>query len=123
MKVVQTPAYLAAVMGLVALAGCASPRYEDKYAWSEGWRKAEVVSVQTAAELERPRFYTCVRNAGAEQSATTSFAVVKYRQFSRTQRWAVPVEPGHALAAGQAVYVKVDDCSTQPVAADGGRRR
>ena len=54
---------------------------------------------------------------------TTKFAVVKYRQFSRTQRWAVPVEPGHAFAAGQAVYVKVDDCSTQPVAAAGGRRR
>lgn len=74
MKAVRAPFYLA---GALLLTGCASTVYEGKYDWSEGWRKAEVVAVKTAAEMERPRFYTCVRTATPEQLASTRFAVVK----------------------------------------------
>lgn len=52
---------LAVGAGLLALAGCASEPYEGKYAWSDGWRKGEVVAVQTSAEMKRPRFHACVR--------------------------------------------------------------
>lgn len=48
---------LASSVASVALASCANTN-EGKYAWSEGWRKAEVVAVQTAAEMERPRSTT-----------------------------------------------------------------
>lgn len=112
MKAAQQIRRLAAGVAVLALAGCASTPYEGKYAWSEGWRKGEVIAVQMAAQMERPRFYTCVRNASAEQLASTKFAVVKYRQMSRTQRRAVPLRLGATIASGQAVYVKVDDCGT-----------
>jgi hypothetical protein len=89
---------------------------EGKYAWSECWRKAEVVAVQIAGEMRRPRFHTCVRNASPEQMSTTKFAIVKYRKVSRTHTLAVPLQPADMVAPGNAVYVKVDDCTT-PIAA------
>jgi hypothetical protein len=112
MKAVQQTRLLVAGAAFLALAGCANTPYEGKYAWREGWRKAEVIAVQTAAEMGRPRFYTCVRRAGAEELATTKFAVVKYRQLSRTQRHAVPLRDGDNVAAGDKVFVKADDCKT-----------
>lgn len=107
MKTIRVPFYLA---GALLLTGCASTVYEGKYDWSEGWRKAEVMAVQTAPEMERPRFFTCVRQANPEQLATTRFAVVKYRQLSRNQRQAVPLQPGESAAVGESVYVKAGDC-------------
>lgn len=106
MKVVQLARSVGGATALLALVGCASTPYEGKYEWSEGWREAEVIAVQTAADMERPRFYTCVRNATPEQLATTKFAVVKYRQMSRTQRRAVPLQAGEAVAVGESVYIK-----------------
>ena len=113
------PFYLA---GALLLTGCASTVYEGKYDWSQGWRKAEVVAVQTAAEMERPRFFTCVRQASAEQLATTRFAVVKYRQMSRTQRQAVSLQPGESTAVGESVYIKAGDCRTPLVHRDSASR-
>ena len=81
-----------------------------KYAWADGWRRGEVVFVQTAAEMKRPRFYTCVRDASAEQLTTTKFAVVEYREMSRTHRYAIPLRFGDKAAVGELVYVKVDEC-------------
>lgn len=111
MEVVQLTRLIGGATTLFALASCASAPYEGKYDWSEGWRKAEVVAVQAAADMERPRFYTCVRNAAPEQLATMKFAVVKFRQMSRTQRRAVPLKPGETVAAGETVYIKANDCS------------
>ena len=113
---------LAGGAALVALAGCASPPYQGKYAWSEGWRKAEVVAVQTVADMERPRFYTCVRSMSAEQLATTKFALVKYQEMSRTQRHAVPLSIGDALAPGDGVYIQANDCHTPVVRQSAGTR-
>jgi hypothetical protein len=98
------------VAAAASLAGCASSVYEGKYDWRDGWRAAEVVRVQTAAEMERPRFYECVRKASPEQLANTRFAVVKYRAMSRTRWRAVPLPPGSRVAAGDRVYVDVGNC-------------
>ena len=111
MKAVRIPLYLGAISR--ALSGCASVGSDKgEYAWSEGWREAQVIAVQTAAEMDRPRFYTCVREATPEQLATTRFAIVKYRQMSRSQRRAVPLRANERVAVGDAVYVKLGDCST-----------
>jgi hypothetical protein len=101
---------LAAGLAVLAVTGCASAPYEGKYAWADGWRRGEVVFVQTAAEMKRPRFYTCVRDASAEQLTTTKFAVVEYREMSRTHRYAIPLRFGDKAAVGELVYVKVDEC-------------
>lgn len=77
-----TAAALAA--GLV-LPGCAATVYEGKYDWSDGWRSAEVVEIASASEMERPRFYDCVRRASPEQLATTKFAVVVQIHVSLTE--------------------------------------
>lgn len=70
--------------------------------------------------MDRPRFYTCVRNATPEQLATTKFAVVKYRQMSRTQWRAVPLQSGETVAVGESVYIKANDCTTPLVHREGG---
>lgn len=98
---------------IVVLAGC-STVYEGRYDWQEGWRKAEVIDVVLASEMERPRFYECVRQAQPHQLASTRFAVVRYREMSRTRRRAVPLQPRTAVREGDAVYVRVTDCATQP---------
>ncbi len=117
MKVIRASFYLT---GALFLTGCASTVYEGKYAWSDGWRKAAVVAVQTVTEMERPLFYTCVRSATPEQLASARFAIVKYRQVSRTQWRAVPLQAADKVSSGDVVYVKVDDC-TAPIAAAPGK--
>jgi hypothetical protein len=116
MKSLRSAGVVAAVLAALALGGCATTVYEGKYDWGEGWRKAKVVQVQTAAEMARPAFYTCVRNASAEQRARERFAVVEYRRTSRTLRHAALVRPGDQVGVGDTVYVDVDDCA-RPVAA------
>ena len=111
MNPVRTTLQLVGALALFTLGGCASVVYEGKYPWSDGWRSAEVVAVQTAAEMERPRFHKCVRNASLEQLATTRFAVVKYRHMSRTQRRAVPLGAADKVAPGDPVYFKEGDCN------------
>jgi hypothetical protein len=122
MKAVRTTLQLAGAISLSVLGGCASVVYEGKYDWSEGWRSAEVVAVQTAAEMERPRFHKCVRTATPEQLASTRFAVVKYRHMSRTQRRAVPLEAADKVAPGDPVYFKEGDCNTPLVHRAAGTR-
>lgn len=122
MKAVRTTLPLLSAVSLFALAGCASVVYEGKYDWSEGWRSAEVVAVQTAAEMERPRFHKCVREASPEQLATTRFALVKYRHMSRTQRRAVPLGAADKVAPGDPVYFKEGTCNTPLVHRTAGTR-
>jgi hypothetical protein len=123
MNPVRTTLQLVGALALFTLGGCASVVYEGKYPWSDGWRSAEVVAVQTAAEMERPRFHKCVRNASLEQLATTRFAVVKYRHMSRTQRRAIPLQSGQFFTPGDLVYVKVADCGAPVVPRQAGPRR
>lgn len=96
------------------LSSCATV-YEGKYEWRDGWREAEVVRVQTASEMDRPRFYGCIRQATPEQLATTTFVEVKYRQMSRANFSAVPLRTGQSVKPGDLVYVKVGDCNTPVV--------
>lgn len=100
----------AVLVAAILSSGCAATVYDGKYEWNEGWRAAEVVEVATASEMERPRFYDCVRQATPEQLATTKFVVVKYRSMSRTQRRAVPLAEGQTLRAGDPVLVRADKC-------------
>jgi hypothetical protein len=118
-RVISASALVAATL----LSGCASTVYEGKYDWAKGWRAAEVVEVTTAAEMERPRFYECVRKAAPQQAESGKFVVVKYRQMSRTQRRAIPLQPGQTFAPGDLVYVKAGDCVTPVVVRHGGRGR
>ena len=104
------------------LTGCATV-YEGKYAWSEGWRAAEVVEVTTAAQMERPRFYECVRNATPQQAASDEFAVVKYRQVHGSKLRAVALQPGQSFAPGDFVYVMAGNCSTPLVRRQIGTAR
>jgi hypothetical protein len=111
----------AVLVGAILLSGCAATVYDGKYDWSEGWRSAEVVEVAAASEMERPRFYDCVRRATPEKLATTKFAVVKYRSMSRTQRRAVPLAQGQTLRAGDPVLVQVETCDPAVERRDAGK--
>lgn len=50
----------------VAFTGCALV-YEGKYDWYEGWREAEVLKVGNAAEMGKPQFSDCRKDATPEQ--------------------------------------------------------
>jgi hypothetical protein len=105
---------LLAAGGIATLSACATGA-GGEYAWQEGWREAEVVSVLAASAMKRPRFYDCVRAASPEQLSSARFAIVNYKEMSRTHRRAVPLAPGSDVSTGDLVYVRVGDCATQPV--------
>lgn len=98
----------------VALGGCATSD-EGPFAWSEGWRKGEVVEVVKPADMERPRFYKCAREADA-QEFKSDFVVVKYLERGRAKRTAVPAPPGQRMQQGDYVYVNLGDCRLPAVA-------
>lgn len=104
------------------LPACATV-YEGKYAWSDGWRAAEVVQVTTAAQMERPHFHECVRKAAPGTAGASTFVVVEYRRMARKQSRAVPLQAGQSFAPGDLVYVDADDCSTPLVSRKGEPRR
>lgn len=97
----------------VILSACATAD-DGPFSWYEGWRKAEVLEVARPADMQRPRFFKCIRNADPRDSAAT-FVVVKYLERGRAKRTAVHAPAGDAFRVGDLVFVNIGDCSLPPV--------
>ena len=92
------------------LSGCAT-LYEGKYDYRDGWRKARVVQVAPASQIQRPDFFRCIRNATPEQRERQLFAVVSFRGYEKSVKRAVQVAPSVHIEVGETVYVNPASCN------------
>lgn len=109
MKTVRIGATVLTLTALVLLLGCATV-YEEKFPFSAGWRRAEVVSITPGSVIERPEFWSCVRNMPTAQRQDRSFALLSYQGFSRKRHSVVPLPPNMSLQAGDSVYLNLGTC-------------
>jgi hypothetical protein len=92
------------------LGGCASEP-EGPFAFGDGWRRGEVVSVMRTDEVPNPRFWTCLRKGELAGVSADLVVVVSYRQSSRRRRHLTQLPPGvAALRPGEKVFVNVEQC-------------
>ena len=102
-----------ALIALTAMLGACATADDGPYAWSKGWRKGEVLQVARPAELERPRFFKCVRDASPRE-AEAKFLVVKYLERGRAKRTAARAPAGDEFHPGDLVFVNLGDCNLAP---------
>jgi hypothetical protein len=96
---------------LGVLAGCATPPYEGKYSFYDGWRKGQVERVVGGADLANPGFWNCTRKLDAQARSQQIYVIVSYRRTpSRTARHLVALESGESFSPKDAVYVNVGSC-------------
>ncbi|CAN7214524.1 hypothetical protein LJR066_000628 [Acidovorax sp. LjRoot66] len=101
---------LALSAAAVLATGCATPVYENYLPWSEGWRLGKVSRAEATADDFA--FYKRRCRANQLEGTPARFAIVQWRDVSRS-RWTIALLPEDvAVAAGDLVYVKVWDCST-----------
>lgn len=98
------------ILLLAGMLGGCSTLYEGRYGWAEGWRTAEIASIERASLLQRQNFYRCVRAIPLERRGEESVAVLQYRNMGRTRRHAVLLAANHPWVVGQRVYVHVERC-------------
>lgn len=102
-----------ALMALAAatLAGC-STVYDGGYAFDDGWRKAEVLRIAKAADIERPQFSDCRDGVSAEMLASGQFAVLTFNRMGRSRVHVAPVQVGTQWRKGDLVFANVTNCAT-----------
>lgn len=101
---------LATLLLAAAVAGCSTPVYENRLAWTDGWRSGVVVRVGSD-ELLRSRYEgQCLFTA--KRPFIESLAVVRWKEMNRV-RWRVaPVPSQTSIQVGSAVYVDVYSCES-----------
>ena len=74
--------WLANLLATAALAGCATPVYENRLAWKDGWRAGVVVQVG-ADDVLRSRYEgQCLLTA--KRPSIESLAVIRWKAVSYT---------------------------------------
>lgn len=107
---------VAAAGAAAALAGCAAPVYDGRYAQNEGWREGRVEKVAAASELGSRHSYDCrYRNSGLGKDAPGRFAVVVIESMGRHRHHVVPVVTGKEPRVGDEVLTNYLGCEP-PVA-------
>jgi len=99
------------LLAMLMIGGCASPVYEEKYAWTEGWREGRVNRLTLGEEAVRKYRASC---SEARVESTDRFAVVEWKQHER-RRWFTARLPKDANATvGDEVFVNILNCQ-EPV--------
>jgi len=111
----------AAVLLLAALAGCASID-EAPYMFSEGWRDAKVVEVVSGADVNRPRFWKCLRDVPEQERLKRTYVIASYRGPHHRQQHLVSAPAGEALRPGDKVHLHASACENAIVRRDEPRQ-
>lgn len=92
---------LACVLGV--LSGCATI-YEGRYAFNDGWRKAQVEEVGTASTLRGAAPSDCHNRATGDRNICIAV------DFDHLRRRIVALPAHTRFEAGDAAYVKLRNC-------------
>ena len=114
----------AALALLLLPCACASPMYEDKYAYDDGWRVGKITHVVAAQErIDERTSKDCRLGASADGHGARTFARVTL-QWGRYFRSIIALVPANErVAVGEDVYVDFQDCGAEIAPRHKGRSR
>lgn len=111
---------LLAALSAVALVSACAQVYEGRHDYEAGWRRATVLRVGLARQINEKAWPDC--RSRASRGDSQQFAYVWFGDIrSRFDRAIVAIPPGGQLSEGEHVYVNIADCS-MPMARVGAGR-
>jgi hypothetical protein len=93
------------------LCGCAPVYLEGKYSYEEGWREGIVAHMVEGEEINVHAIVDCRSGLSPDHVRKTRFALVKFNNARNRLSQIVSLAPSAAVAVGDAVLVKMNDCS------------
>lgn len=106
-----SPLKLPFLLGVVPLLSACTTLLDGRYDYRDGWRRGKVVSIIPGAAVERPAYWSCLRQVPAAQRAATNYVIVLYPITGRASRTRlVPLMPGVDVAPGDSVLVNLERC-------------
>lgn len=94
--------------GVACLCGCSSMRGISDY--QEGWRRAVVVRVGNAKEMESSAMTDCRTSANGSELSSSRFALLSYRVGQRRHLHIVSVQKTAVLKPGDTVFTNILRC-------------
>ena len=95
----------------LSLCGCAPVYLEGKYSYEEGWREGIVTHLGYGEEIDLLATVDCRSELPADRMRKTRFALVRFNNARSRLSQIAPLAPSAAVAVGDAVLVKMNDCS------------
>ena len=99
-----------------ALAGCAAPVYQGKYAYDDGWRIATVRDIGRGYALISTAGRDCREELPPEKVARSEFARVTFTSARIFHNDIVPIAPGAKVAVDGHAYINMSRCDLDAVA-------
>jgi len=99
------------LLGLLPLLSACTTLLDGQYDYRDGWRRGKVVAVVPGAAVERPRYWSCLRQVTATERAAAGYALILYPVTGRASRIRlVPLMPGADVKSGDSVLVNLARC-------------
>lgn len=98
-----------------ALAGCAAPVYQGKYAYDDGWRIATVRDIGTGYSLISTAGRDCREELPPEKVARSEFARVTFTSARVLHNDIVAVAPGKKIEVDDHAFVNMSRCDVDAV--------
>ncbi len=95
----------------LSLCGCAPVYMQGKYDYEEGWREGIVSHMVEGEDIEVHATVDCRSELPPDRMKKTRFALVRFSNARNRLSQIVPLAPSAAIAVGDAVLVKMNDCS------------
>ncbi len=105
---VRLPYSLALALGLC---GCALVYLQGKYAYEDGWREGIVTHMVGGEEINVHATVDCRSGLSADRMRRTRFALVRFNNGRSRLSQIVPLAASPAVAVGDAMLVKMNDCA------------
>ena len=99
-----------------ALAGCAAPVYQGKYAYDDGWRIATVRDIGKGYALIATAGRDCREELPPEKVARSDFARVTFTSARNFHNDIVPVAPGANVTVDGHALVNMSRCDVDAIA-------
>jgi hypothetical protein len=94
-----------------ALGGCGPVYLQGKYDYEEGWREGVVTRLGEGEEITVHATVDCRSELSADRMRKTRFALVRFNSGRNQYSQVVALANPAAVAVGDAMLVKMDDCS------------
>lgn len=106
----NSSARLLLLLGAVPVLSACTTLLDGRYDYREGWRRGRVLAVVAGAAVERPGYWTCLREVPAAERANR-YALIAYRVTGRASRQHLaPLLAGVDLKPGDSVLVNLARC-------------